>query len=198
MASRPYQVVINGSLAGQYVANVLNFALEPGDGDPGVVTKELLVAVENSIFPAFLDCLPVSYHITSTKAKRVSAEGGPTAALVYTSTDYPGTRTGEVSTTAEGPVVLAQGFKSPRWVSAKIFLAGVSETDITANVFGTTLLGKLATLQTVLASDFVVGDDTATGKYTIFRRSDKSTTQPTNFKTSSKPGTQRRRLVPIV
>lgn len=198
MASKPYQVVINGSLAGQYVANVLCFNVDPGDTDPSAVTRALCAAIEDNIFPSFLDCLPVSYHITSIKAKRVSAEGGPTAAIVYQASDYPGTRTGEVSTTAEGPVLLSQAFRTPRWVTAKIFLPGVSETDITANVFGTTLLAKLDAFATVLQDDFVIGDAIATGKYAIYRKSDKSAVVPTNFKTSMKPGTQRRRLVPIV
>lgn len=198
MAKRPFQVVINGSLAGQYVANVLCFNVDPGDGEPGILTKQLLSAVEDTIFPTFLDCLPVSYHVTSIKGKRVSAEGGPTAAIVYQASDYPGTRTGEVSTTAEGPVILSQAFRTPRWVTAKIFMAGVSETDITANVFGTTLLSKMDLFQIRLADDFVIGDETATAKYAIFRKSDKTAVEPTNFKTSLKPGTQRRRLVPIV
>jgi len=197
MPGAVYQVVIAGTLAKQSVANVLNFDLSAGDGDPVAQAQALIAALGGDFMSAYVDCLPVSYVATSMKCKRVSLPGGPTTVEIYGSTDWVGTRTGEVSTTSAGPVVLSQGQRGSRYVTAKIFMPGVSETDIGANVFTGALLAKLDIFINVIKNDVILDGDLGIANYIIYHRATRSPAEASNWKVSLKPGTQRRRLVPI-
>lgn len=197
MAAKTYQVVIAGTLAKQSVANVLNFELEQGDNDPVQMATALGTALQVAFLDAYVACLPVSYVMTSLKLKRVSLPGGPTVVVIFGPTDFNGQRTGKVSTTSAGPVILAQGVRTTKFLTGKIFLPGVSETDIDENVFTGALLTVLNAFIDVLKVPITLAGGLGEAEYTLYDRKLKVNYAATNYKVSLKPGTQRRRLVPI-
>lgn len=195
--NRNYSVVLAGVLGNQSVANVVNFTMSEGDGNPVDQANALLTALDGDYLEAYAACLPVAYHLTSAKCKRTSLPGGPTVVKIFAPTDYPGSRTGEVSTTATGPVILMQGVKGLRYVTGKMFMPGVSETDIAVNVFTSGLIGVLNTFISVAEEVISLSGGAGNATQTIYDRVLKTSTDPENWKISLKPGTQRRRLVPI-
>jgi len=197
MADRNYSVVIAGVLGNQSVANVLNFNIPEGDLDPVESAQALIDALDGDFMDKYCDCLPVAYHATSMKCKRTSVPGGPVVVKIYGSTDHEGTRTGEVSTTACGPVILSQGPTAFKFLTAKIFLPGVSETDIAVNTFTAPLLAVLATFISVINTAIPMAAPYSDANYQIYNRATKTAISATNWKVSLKPGVQRRRMVPI-
>jgi len=197
MADRNFSVVIAGVLGNQSVANVLNFNLVEGDGDPVALAQALCDKLDGDFMDKYCDCLPVAYHATSFKAKRTSIPGGPTVVKIFAPTDHVGTRTGEVSTTAAGPLILSQGTDTIKYRTAKIFMPGVSETDIAVNAFTAGLLTALNAFIAVLETAFSLGGALGDANYWIYDRRLKTGIAATNYKVSLKPGIQRRRMVPI-
>jgi len=197
MADKVYSAVIAGVLGNQSVANVLNYVLTEGDGDPVALAEALIDALEAGLFDSYCDCLPVAYKMTSVKCKRVSIPGGPTVVRIMGPTDHVGTRTGEVSTTAAGPVILSQGTNGVKYLSAKIFLPGVSETDIAVNTFTAGLLTALTGFKDTLEGELPLAGSLGAANYIIYNRTLKTWIDVSNTKISLKPGIQRRRMVPI-
>lgn len=198
MAIEVYSIVVAGRLGVQPVANVSYYRGETDNAlNPVEAATALITAWIETFHDLYLDCLPTAYGMTSIKCKRVTTPGGPVVAKVMNPGEDVGTRTGDVSTTAEGPVLLMQGNNTARYVSGKWFLPGVSETDVTLNTFSPTLVTAVEAFGTALLAEFPVGD-LSDFAYCIFKRVVKTQIVPTLRKISLKPGTQRRRLVPII
>jgi len=200
MAEECYEVVISGTLAGQFVqtvlhANVDNTSLVP----PFSMADDLLQTFQGgaALTGLFQDCCPSDYTATSIRCRRVLATGGPSA-IVLAGVWGGGTggRAGTISSAQVNPVIVWIPLTNPA-KTGRTFIPGVSEDDIDEMVYDPTLIAALDDFgqywetggtTTVFSMDW-------TGA--ILRRATNNSHGISNHRISPVVGTQRRRLRPV-
>lgn len=196
-----YSVEVLGTIAGQPCASVMHFeAAEDTVADPVEVAAELLEVFHGGIVAGtylgeYLNMVPENYVLKGTRARRISAGGGPNVA--HPADNQPGERAGNADVSGVGPVILWHCQDSgEKWVTGKLFVPGVSVSDVAENVFSDTLIAACDTFGQLWTDPIGVAPH---GPYT------QKVWSPTNTialaiiaeSTSAKVGTQRRRYVPL-
>lgn len=161
-----YELVINGLLGGVPVLNRLHF-LTPSEGDNSLLTAESIANYFTDVLSAaYLDCVPESYEMGTVVARGIVVVNGGSYTTVKTvdasQVSSPGTRTGEVSSNATGPILEfvpnLEGFPGARQRVGKMYLPGISEADAGANVISSgALLVNLGVLLADLVSNWTLG-----------------------------------------
>lgn len=198
MAIEVYEVVISGTLAGQFVQNVIHVATDDGNyGNPfegAIEVANGLNAVSGFVYE-WCNALPVQYSITSLRVRRVLPTGGPTYIVLANSLlEKDGQRSGNISSAQVNPVLVWITTPRPNR-PGRTFLPGVSETDIDAMTYTSGLIGAFNALIGVMTSSITVG--TGTGDFVIYRRNLNTADDITYGRISPLVGTQRRRLKPV-
>lgn len=200
MAVESYELVVSGTLAGQFVQNIFHVNVNnTTDLNPYLMAETILDAMDVTagFVERWLDCLPESYVITSLRARKILATGGPTAIrLAGALTATTGTRTGAISSAQVNPVVV--------WITnirpnkpGRTFMPGVSESDIDAMVYSSGLLTALDNFISTMAAPFTVGSVPDDASFGIYRRSLSASDDIYAGRVSPTVGTQRRRLHPV-
>lgn len=200
MAAESYELVISGTLAGQFVQTVQHVNVNNvGAENPYVKALELLNTLNTTVsyFTQWCDVLPTSYTITSVRCRRILSAGGPTAILLGSSLgDSTGDRTGNISATQLNPVIV--WITDPRAPKpGKTFLPGISETDIDAMVYTSGWITAVNTWIDTVTTDFVLDDSSDPASFSIYRRALAAADSIEHGRISPVVGTQRRRLHPV-
>jgi len=205
MSVEVYETVFSGTLAGQFVQTVQHVhAVIATPVNP--FASALLIAQDLATGPinsAFMDMLPSDYTGTSIRVRRVFPAGGATAiVLASTFTLAVGQRSGQISSAQVNPVITWIPTTDPE-KTGRMFIPGVSESDIDAMVLSASiLLDYQAFISAWIAGGTVGGVDTYVGS--VVRKSAPPppitvTGDDIIFAGQVSPliGTQRRRLHPV-
>lgn len=200
MAAETYELVISGTLAGQFVQTIFHVTTDDGMASgPFLIAKAILAAVgdDDGLIEAWCDCLPVSYSVTSARCRRILPTGGPTDILLSDlMTVATGQRSGNISSAQVNPVVIWITTPRPN-KPGRTFLPGVSETDIDAMVYASGLINAIGDLISFVTTGFTAGSSPTQVDFVIFRRSIPNADDITAGRLSPVVGTQRRRLHPV-
>lgn len=201
MALETYELVISGTLAGQFVQNVFHLNVNnAGDQHPYTKAKEVLATINLALgfVQKWADLAPASYTVTSMRCKRVLAAGGPTAILLGSELiDAVGNRTGAVSSVQLSPVLVWITDPRPE-KPGRCFIPGISETDIDAMVYTAGWLTAANALITKVTTPFVLNPSSDPTSFGVLRRNLPGISDSIDFgRISPVVGTQRRRLHPV-
>lgn len=200
MAAETYELVISGTLAGQFVQSVLHVNVNNvGSEHPYTKALEVLATLVDTpdFFQAWCDALPTAYTITSARCRRILSAGGPTAIMLgSTLSDSTGNRTGNISSAQLNPVLV--WITDPRADKpGKTFLPGISETDIDAMVYTSGWIGAADALIALITTPFTLINSSDPANFAIFRRALGAADSVDFGRISPVVGTQRRRLHPV-
>ena len=206
MATETYEVIWNGTLAGQFVQTVQHVQAEIAT-PVNPFASALLIAQDinnNGIQAAFIACLPVDYLCTSLRVRKVSGTGGPTAILVQSDlAAFTGLRSGSISSAQVNPLMIWIATTTPE-KTGRLFFPGISEDDIDDMVIVAPLIAIFQLFSVAwIAGGTLGGPDTYKGA--IFCRARPLEVPPVAASTdlifagqiSPLIGTQRRRLHPV-
>jgi len=200
-----YEIILSGKLAGNFVQSILGVNVTVASVDPWATAVDLLTTFNSGteLVGLWLDALPTDYEMTSMRARRLLATGGPTAIFTAAAlTATGGNRSGVSSVTSNAPLLIWLPGTNPA-KTGRTFLPGVSETDIDGNI----LTSGLLTAMDALGTYWSVGGSTGGGDTwggAVISRPRPSEVPPflgasrdiQNYRISPTIGTQRRRQKP--
>jgi len=200
MPAETYEVIVSGTLAGQFVQTIMHVNVNNvGGQNPYVKAQEVLSTLDTGIsfYALFCDVLPVSYVITSVRCRRILATGGPTAILLANAIGAnQGTRTGNISSAQLNPVLV--WITDPRSNKpGKTFLPGISETDIDAMVYTAGWITAANDFIAAVTTPFMLDTSSDPANFGIYRRALNASDSVDFGRISPVVGTQRRRLHPV-
>lgn len=205
MAEETYEVVITGHLAGQFVQTVQH--VQATIATPvNPFASALLIAQDITFGPvidSWCSMLPIDWVGSSVRVRKVDGAGGPTAIVLVSNWSSPGgARPGSISSAQVNPLIIWIGTDTPD-KTGRLFIPGVSETDIDDMVLTGGLLTAIQAFVTAwIAGGTLGGVDSYVGA--IYRRA-RTGPPPVAASTdvifagqvSPLIGTQRRRLRPV-
>jgi len=196
MAQQTYRLVITGNAAGQFVQNVLHYQFDDaGYTTSQVAAAQLITKWHNTNAALWRAILPTDYLLKSYKAVKVTGGGGFSSFLPNPGTQA-GTRPGAQSASALNPVVIITPIPLTR-ARGKIFLPGISETDIQDGVFTAAYTSAVTSALSTLLDDLVLaGGGTPTAVYGWLKKDGVTFVTGDNSFLSQNLGTQRRRMKP--
>lgn len=200
MPAETYELVISGTLAGQFVQTIFHVAVDNSTSrSPFVVAEDLMNTLNGApdFMLAWCNCLPASYLVSSLRSRRIGPTGGPTAIMLGAALSATtGARTGSISAAQVNPVVI--WITTPRENKpGRTFLPGVSESDIDAMVYSAGLITVIDALILIVVTPFVLTAVSDDCEFSIWRRSISNRDEITHGRLSPVVGTQRRRLHPV-
>lgn len=178
-------------MPGQFAQMILHYRNTViGAADPAADAQELLALWVAANQAPLMDCLVDGVQLFGIKVKRVNNGGGPN---VQSPTIVAGTRAGEMSTTGIAPCLVYPYSNGTRWFAGRNFLPGVSEDDISENIYSVGLLAALDTYKDASLLPLVGGKTWSPVTWSPTH----STWYPSNIvNISGKPGVQNRRMKP--
>lgn len=198
MAQNVYSLAITGTSAGQFVQNVLHYRFDDaGYTTSQVAAAQLITKWHNTNAALWRAILPTDYLLKSYKAVKVTGGGGFSSFLPNPGTQA-GTRSGTQSASALNPVIIITPVVLTR-ARGKIFLPGISETDIEDGVFTAAYTAAVTSALTTLLDDLVLaGGGGPTAVYGWMKKDNVTFVTGDNVFLSQNLGTQRRRMKPAV
>lgn len=146
MSVETYRLTISYNAAGQFAQNVLHYQFDDGlFANTTLSAKALIDAFSTHCTGQLKAVLSVHTTILSYKARRISAAGGFEAVRLGVAGDI-GTRAGDLSASGLAPLIRFITNEIPP-VSGRIYLPGVSDSDVTDGFLAVgyfTLMGGLA------------------------------------------------------
>lgn len=197
MAEHVYSLIISYNTAGQFAQNVLHWKFEDGGFTTTKAAAEALQAAFDAARRTTLRaCLPTDVSLVSYRGSRVDGGGGFEAFSPITGS-VAGTRAGTQSASALNPVIVtAPATNIP--ARGKIFLPGVSETDIADGKFTEAFKGAMLTnLSTLLDPVTLSGGGNPSAIYGWIRGPGVTFIPGVTTWLSMNLGTQRRRMRPV-
>jgi hypothetical protein len=200
MGVETYEVILSGTVSGQFVQNILHCNLDnTADTDPFVVANAILTKINGAgqFLQKWCDCLPADYLLTSARCRRVTPAGGPTQIFLSANLNYnSGNRSGNAGVSSNAPLIIWLTTLRPA-KTGRTFVPGVSESDVSENTLVAGLLTALAAAATVWRDGFTPASPAYPTQGSILRRALHGADDITNFRVSPIVGTQRRRQRPI-
>lgn len=196
MAADIHMLGLHYNCGFQPAMNVLHFiSTVDSSTDPDQDSAELVDAFIATIQPALLACLPENVQLIGYKARRINNTGGPTySAPIAGGT---GTRPGLFSAGAIGPCINWGYFTGIRWRTGRTFLPGVSDDDLTNNLFATSLyVATTSFIQLMLTSPIFVTSHAGNWSFGIYAPAAGIFTTAETGGVSGKPGIQNGRMKP--
>lgn len=198
MAQNVYSIAITGTSAGQFVQNVLHYQFDDvGYTTSQVAAAQLITKWHNTNGATWRAMLPTDYLLKTYHAVKVTGGGGFSAFMANPGAQA-GTRPGVQSASALNPVIIATPLVLTR-ARGKIFLPGISETDIDDGVFTAAYTTAITAGLTTLLDDLVLaGGGAPTAVYGWLNANSGNFVIADNVFLSQNLGTQRRRMKPAV
>lgn len=200
MPAEAYECIVSGILAGQFVQNVLHINVDnSGSSNPYAVAVDLLDTLNNDVdfWTAWTNALPADYRITSVRIKRVLVTGGPTAIMLAGSLAASvGARTGSIQAAQVNPVIVLLTTTRPNR-PGRIFLPGISETDMDDMVYTSGIISEIEDLMDLLIANFTTTTLAYAANFAVRRTTTAASDDITAARLSPLVGTQRRRLRPV-
>lgn len=200
MPAETYEVIISGTLAGQFVQTVMHMNCDNTLPEPPFDVAQAIVddmSIGGALVDLYCSALPSDYTATSLRARRILATGGPSAIKLATLFSVSvGQRSGTISSAQVNPVIIWIPTTLPS-KTGRTFMPGVSEADIDEMVYDTPLIAALDALGAYWATGgtLTLGSIAWTGA--VYRRALAASHGITNHRVSPVVGTQRRRLRPV-
>lgn len=149
MPTETYEVTLTGNLAGNFVQNILHIGVN-NVGAIGAYLEALDIAdtlnQAGGLVELWCTALPTDYTLKSMKVRRVLATGGPTAIILQAALAYDtGLRSGTIGVSSNSPLLLLLTTLRPNRLG-RIYMPGVAEADIAANVLAAGLITDLDAL----------------------------------------------------
>lgn len=191
-----YRFVLSGSLVGQFVENVMYFSATTAPGTPTETAFDLLDAFHSTLLPGYLSVIPTLFTGLGYSAEPVTPAGGP---RVFSNTDYGGVngdRAGGIVDSSTSAVMIASASTGPTNITGKIFLPGVTVLDLSNNVYDAGFQTTVDAFATSLLADVMGG--ASTFRYGVFSKASNGISLPSIIQLSLNPGTQRRRMRPLI
>lgn len=200
MSLETYELVVSGTLAGQFVQTIWHVNVNnTGSTHPYTMAEDILATLDATVsfFDKWCDLLPTSYLITSARCRRILSGGGPTAILLGSAlSDSSGNRTGNISSAQVNPVLV--------WITdprpdrtGRTFVPGISETDIDAMVYTSPWIAVAQLFITALTGGFTTDTSGDSANFGVYRRILNVSDSIDFGRISPVVGTQRRRLHPV-
>lgn len=160
MATELYELSVEGIHNGQFVENVMHFV---GDNltanDTWESGYDLLHSWETNIVSLWQACLPQSYQVTRTTARRILVKPSVVAHTQYQMGDLPGTGATDAASYQLCPSVFLVpplGVKS----GGRVFMPAISVVDINGNVYASGYVANINALFTAMTANFGTGSIT--------------------------------------
>lgn len=200
MANEAYELVISGTLAGQFVQNVLHVNVaNTSDDPPYEIAGDIIDTLDATIglTAAWCDILPTDYALTSIRCRRVLVTGGPTAIRLGSAlAEDAGQRTGTIQSAQVNPVIVLLTTLRPNR-PGRIFVPGISEADLDAMVYVSGYVLAVDALIVLIHTGFTLDNAGYSASFGILRRAIASSDDIMGGRLSPLIGTQRRRLRPV-
>lgn len=200
MPAEAYELIVSGILSGQFVQNVLHVNVDnSGSSNPYTVAYDLLETLIGTVQfdQKWTDALPADYRITSLRCKRVLVTGGPTAILLAGAlTQSVGQRTGSIQAAQVNPVIVLLTTTRPNR-PGRIFLPGISETDMDDMVYTAGIIAAIGEVEAMLITNFTLDTLAYAANFAVRRTTTAASDDITAARLSPLVGTQRRRLRPV-
>jgi hypothetical protein len=194
-----------GAAGGEYVETVMAFSSgllnsATPDTDATQLVNDFIAAVK----PVWLPCMANDYTLAGYHARRVSATGGPDAAIVDGGI---GTRPKGAQVQSSGALIIANWYdpthvnKAPKppgkWSATRIFVPSAAQGDIVDGQVQAGYGVALSALTATLAAPFGAGP-AGPWNYCVWSRKQKVGYTVGSPFVSLITGTQRRRLHPVI
>lgn len=200
MPAEAYELTLSGILAGQFVQNVLHVNVDnTTSANPYTVAEKLLETLNGTVdfYEDWCLATPVDYRITSARARRVLATGGPTAVMLATAMGASeGQRAGSIQAAQVNPVLVFLTTIRPNR-PGRVFIPGLSENDCDDMTYESGLITAFNTLITTIVTGFTLDTLAFAANFAILRRSLSASDDISAGRISPLIGTQRRRLRPV-
>lgn len=200
MPAECYELVISGTLAGQFVQNVLHVNVDNSSSvNPYVIAEDVLDTLNNThlFFDAWCAALPGDYKVTSARCRRVLATGGPTAIFLgAVLSESTGQRAGSIQSAQVNPVLVLLTTLRPNR-PGRVFLPGLSETDCDDMTYTAGVIATFTALIAKFVTGFTLDSNSFAASFGIKRRTGGFSDDISNGRISPLIGTQRRRLHPV-
>jgi len=201
MSDEVHEVTVSGILAGQFVQTVQHVRATIATPVNAFATSLLIsqaMVAPGMQMDQFLLCLPEDYIGTSLRVRRVLPSNGATAVVLagVWEGESVGQRSGEISSAQVNPLIQWIPSNNPDQ-QGRLFMPGVSETDIDGMALSGALLGAMQTFIESWIDGGTVGGGADIYKGTVFRRDDGVDDLIFAGQVSPLIGTQRRRLRPV-
>jgi len=199
MALELFEVTMSGNLGGQFVQNINHWVLNNSSATGAYESAvDLLNGLNETakFIEGFMECCPAEFTLTSVRCRRIGPTGGPTAILLQAQlVQDTGQRAGTISVSSSAPLLLLLTTNRPNRLG-RMFLPGLSETDVANNVLAAGLVSQMDALGVL----FRVGDVTPVSgdsyNGVVYRRALAVGDSLTATRVSQTVGTQRRRQKP--
>ena len=195
MAQDVFQIRVISQAAGQIAENVFNYQALTGTPvtDPATTAESIIGQWQAHCESDFLAVLPNDATLIGYKCKRINNGGGPNAMVPMGSA---GMGTGATIDTSTGPCLLFSYSNGVRYFSGRSFVPFLQE----GAYLGNEIQAGYQTLVGAFLSDLAIHLAISAINYALVVWSRKHATSFTvqGQDISIKPGTQRRRLVPIM
>lgn len=197
MADQIYSLVWTFNNAGQFSQNVTHWRFDDaGFNSTHSAALALATAMNASRKAIMIGILPVSTTLLSFKARRVTSTGGFEAVLPVTAGGV-GTRPGNASASGIAPCSIGYPTLPIDRKRARIFLCGVSDTDLVGGQFTVAykaaVVGAFATLFDPIA---LTGGGNPTATFVLKAANAAFATPIVTWLLSDAPGQLRRRQLP--
>lgn len=197
MAVHIYQLGINYNVGGQFATNVLHYTFDDSSyADTATAAAKLCLSFQAANQTPLKTMLSQHVTILSYKARAVNVVGGFEGGVI-TAPGVVGLRTGNLSASGQGPVIIwyPTANAKPR---GRTFLPGISDTDVADGILTAAYKTVMATQISALLTPIVLtGGATPTASLALLRRGPPITSLPIGeAQTSDLVGMTRRRQVP--
>lgn len=145
MSQQTYRLTISYNAAGQFCQNVMTYKFEDSAFTTTVLAADALISAWRAHCETALKAaLPAATTLLSYKARRVTGSGGFEAVQVVTAGTVGG-RAGNVSASGLSPIIrfICNGVPAK---SGRIYLPGISDSDVADSYIQPTLYGLMQTL----------------------------------------------------
>lgn len=192
-----YQLTLTGTLAGQFVQNILHYQFEETSSQSAFINA---AAIGNAWtadeIDNWLSIISSSYIMSSVRCQQISDGGGATYTQTSGVAGMTGARAAEISVQTVGPLInFPATVDKP--VVGKIFVPGIPEADVSMGVIGSTLLGDLTTfLGNWIPAITISGTVAGQLYYCVANAAKDNWARPDGGYVSATIGTQRRRARP--
>jgi len=200
MANEAYELVISGTLAGQFVQTVMHVNVNnTADTNPYLVAQDLLNTLDSVVdfWTTWCAALPSDYRITSLRCRRILVGGGPTAIMLGGAlTEDTGQRSGSIQSAQVNPVLVLLTTLRPNR-PGRVFMPGLSETDCDDMQLTSGIITAYEAVIFAIVDPFVTAGFTYNASFGIYRRGIAASDDISAGRISPLIGTQRRRLHPV-
>jgi hypothetical protein len=136
-------------------------------------------------------------YLTSTKSKRITGGGGPTATKVFAPGSEAGTNAGQCDNTAQCALLNYPVVLNGKNVTGKTFMPASPSAAFDSNNVTPTFLALMAAYGNALLTTFTLAGGLGTAKFCVYNRATRTHVFPIVAADSVIIGNQQRRLRPI-